>query len=93
MMEAAKTSETLVNFYQTTRHYNPEDSHIRTHRRENLKSYSLNSVSFSLIFKPNPNKLNTNQSNPSTDRRNNSIKLRNQQTNPNQSVNQFNKTD
>jgi hypothetical protein len=26
MMEAAKTSETLVNFYQTTRHYNPEDS-------------------------------------------------------------------
>jgi hypothetical protein len=23
MMEAARTSETLVNFYQTTRHYNP----------------------------------------------------------------------
>jgi hypothetical protein len=39
MMEAAKTSETLVNFYQTTRRYNPEDSHLRTHRRENLKSY------------------------------------------------------
>jgi hypothetical protein len=39
MMEAANTSETLVNFYQTTRHYNPEDSHLRTHRRENLKSY------------------------------------------------------
>jgi hypothetical protein len=39
MMEAAKTSETLVNFYQTTRLYNPEDSHLRTHRRENLKSY------------------------------------------------------
>jgi hypothetical protein len=40
MMEAAGTSETLVNFYQTTRRYNPEDSHLHTHRRENLKSYS-----------------------------------------------------
>jgi hypothetical protein len=39
MMETARTSETLVNFYQTTRRYNPEDSHLRTHRRENLKSY------------------------------------------------------
>jgi hypothetical protein len=39
MMEAARTSETLVSFYQTTRRYNPEDSHLRTHRRENLKSY------------------------------------------------------
>jgi hypothetical protein len=39
MMEAARTSETLVNFYQTTRRYNPEDSHLRTHRRKNLKSY------------------------------------------------------
>jgi hypothetical protein len=29
----------LVNFYQTSRHYNPEDSHLRTDRRENLKSY------------------------------------------------------
>jgi hypothetical protein len=39
MMEAARASETSVNFYQTTRRYNPEDSHLRTHRRENLKSY------------------------------------------------------
>jgi hypothetical protein len=38
MVEAANTSETLVNFYQTTRRYNPEDSHLRSHRRENLKS-------------------------------------------------------
>jgi hypothetical protein len=38
MMEAARTSETMVNFYKTTRRYNPEDSHLRTHRRENLKS-------------------------------------------------------
>jgi hypothetical protein len=38
-MEAARTSETLVNFCQTTRCYNPEDSNLHTHRRENLKSY------------------------------------------------------
>jgi hypothetical protein len=39
MMEEARTSETLVIFYQTTRRYNSEDSHFLTHRRENLKSY------------------------------------------------------
>jgi hypothetical protein len=37
LMMAARTSETSVNFYQTTRRCNPEDSHLRTHRRENLK--------------------------------------------------------
>jgi hypothetical protein len=30
MMEAARTSETLVNFYQTTLHYNPEDNYLNT---------------------------------------------------------------
>jgi hypothetical protein len=35
MMEAAGTSETLVNFYQTIRRYIPEDSDLRTNRREN----------------------------------------------------------
>jgi hypothetical protein len=44
MMETARTSETLVNFYQTTRCYNPEDSNRHTHRRENLKSYLTFSV-------------------------------------------------
>jgi hypothetical protein len=29
MMEAERTSETSVNFQQTTRHNNPEDSHIQ----------------------------------------------------------------
>jgi hypothetical protein len=41
-MVAARTSETLVKFYQTTWCYNPEDSHLRTHCHENLKSYCLN---------------------------------------------------
>jgi hypothetical protein len=36
MMEAPNTSETPVN-YQTTRRNNPEDSHLHTRRRENLK--------------------------------------------------------
>jgi hypothetical protein len=49
MMEAARTSETLVNFYQTTRCYNPEDSNLHTHRRENLKSYRVNIKSEVLI--------------------------------------------
>jgi hypothetical protein len=41
LMEATRTYETLVNFYQTTQHYNPEDGHLCTHRHENLKSYTV----------------------------------------------------
>jgi hypothetical protein len=33
MMAAARTSETLANFYQTTRRYNPEDSNLLTSGR------------------------------------------------------------
>jgi hypothetical protein len=40
IMEAASTSETSVNFYQTTLLNNPEDSHLHIRRRENLKSHS-----------------------------------------------------
>jgi hypothetical protein len=39
IMEVADTSETSVNFYRTTRRDNPEDSHLHTRRRENLKSH------------------------------------------------------
>jgi hypothetical protein len=49
MMEAARTSETLVNFYQTAQRYNPEDSHLHTHRRDNLKSY-MTSIYLSNIY-------------------------------------------
>jgi hypothetical protein len=36
MMETASTSETSVNFYQTTWRNNPEDSHLHIRHRENL---------------------------------------------------------
>jgi hypothetical protein len=39
MMKASRTSETLVNFCQTTRRYNSEDGNLHTHRRENLEFY------------------------------------------------------
>jgi hypothetical protein len=38
-MEAKSTYETSVNYYQTTLPFNPEDSHLHSCRRENLKSY------------------------------------------------------
>jgi hypothetical protein len=41
MMEAARTSETLVNFYQTTRRNNPDDSYLHTRRREDPKSHGF----------------------------------------------------
>jgi hypothetical protein len=41
MMEGESTSETSVSLYQTTRRYNPEDSHLHTRRRENLKSFFI----------------------------------------------------
>jgi hypothetical protein len=44
MMEAACTSEGSVNFFQTTRRNNPEDSHLHYRRRENLKSHKSDIV-------------------------------------------------
>jgi hypothetical protein len=37
-MKIARTSETSVNFYQSTRHTNPAESHLHTGDRQNLKS-------------------------------------------------------
>jgi hypothetical protein len=53
MMEAANTSESLVNLSQKTRRNNPEDSHLHTHRRESLKSYYINvpRLLFSSVFR------------------------------------------
>jgi hypothetical protein len=39
-MEAASTSVMSVNFYQTARRNNPEDIHLHTRRRENLKAHT-----------------------------------------------------
>jgi hypothetical protein len=36
MMEGASTSETSVNFHQTTRRSNPEDSHVQDERKMEL---------------------------------------------------------
>jgi hypothetical protein len=41
VMKAARASETSINFYQTTRRNNPEDSHLHT-RRENPKYHTAN---------------------------------------------------
>jgi RNA binding exosome subunit len=38
LMEAASTSETSVNIYETTQRKNSEDSHLHTRSRENLIS-------------------------------------------------------
>jgi hypothetical protein len=42
MMEAASTSEESANFYQTIRRNNPQDGHLHTSRRENVKSHTKN---------------------------------------------------
>jgi hypothetical protein len=44
MMAAPRTSETSVNFYQTTRRYNPEDSHLNFNAVGKRKIYSIVSV-------------------------------------------------
>jgi hypothetical protein len=41
MVAAVSTSEMSVNIYQTTRPNIPEDSHLHSRRRENLKSHSI----------------------------------------------------
>jgi hypothetical protein len=45
MMEAESTSETSVNFYQTTRHNNPEDNHLQ----ECMKLYLHSLTHFHIV--------------------------------------------
>jgi hypothetical protein len=40
MMEAVRTSETSVNFNETTQNYIPESCNHHTRRHENLKSHN-----------------------------------------------------
>jgi len=47
-MEAARTSETLVSYHNTTLRHSPEDLDMNLHRRENLKSR------FKLILQKGP---------------------------------------
>jgi hypothetical protein len=51
MMEAAITSETSVNFYQTTRRNIPDDNHLHNGHREKLKSHlgSFNIYCFMVV--------------------------------------------
>jgi hypothetical protein len=41
MMEAVRTSETSVNFYQTARRNIPQGSYLHTRRRDNRKSHKI----------------------------------------------------
>jgi hypothetical protein len=51
MMEAASTSETSVNFYQTTWRNNSEDSHLHTRHCENLKSHYYNLIRYLTYYR------------------------------------------
>jgi hypothetical protein len=48
MMKVVSTSETSVNFYQTSRRNIPEESNLRTRRHENLKSHDVYVRKFNL---------------------------------------------
>jgi hypothetical protein len=50
MMEAASTSETLMNFYQTARRNNPEGSHLHTRRREKVKFHFLHFLLWDQLY-------------------------------------------
>jgi hypothetical protein len=41
LMMAVSTSETLVNVYQMSLCYNPEDGHVHTHRLDIVKSHKI----------------------------------------------------
>jgi hypothetical protein len=53
-MKGASTSKTSVNFYQTTRRNNPEDSHLHTRRRKKLKCHSFEKFAATQLVKEFP---------------------------------------
>jgi hypothetical protein len=48
MMEAVRTSETSVNFYETTRRNIQEGFHLHTRRRQKIKSHKTTHSKFRL---------------------------------------------
>jgi hypothetical protein len=44
IIQLLKTSETSVNFYQSTWRCKPEDGHLHTHHGKNHKSYFVNII-------------------------------------------------
>jgi hypothetical protein len=54
---SVSTSDTLVNFCQTTRRYNLQGSHFHTRRRENLKPYIMNDEYMYIISEPHSFKI------------------------------------
>jgi uncharacterized sporulation protein YeaH/YhbH (DUF444 family) len=48
-MKAARTSETLLSYHNTTRRYEPEDLDLNHLRRENLKSRKLSRILFGML--------------------------------------------
>jgi hypothetical protein len=60
MMEAASISETSVNFYQTIRRNNPEDSHLHTRRRPGTDLKIFLRLQFNVFSTPGYNLLKCN---------------------------------
>jgi hypothetical protein len=56
LMEAVPTSETSVNFYETTRRNIPQGCQLHTRRRENLKSQLGKRLALNLVHGKGHNK-------------------------------------
>jgi hypothetical protein len=50
IMEAVQTSKTMANSYRSAWRYTPGDSHLHSHRRENLKSYQVSNCFHFQLF-------------------------------------------